>query len=71
VFHVSKLKKVGVDKVIAAQLPESSVAYQVPEVVLDTRMVKREDTEVTQVLIKWSKMRKDLATWEDKEGLHQ
>jgi hypothetical protein len=45
--------------------------YQVPEEVLDTRMVARGNSQVSQVLVKWSKMGCDLATWEDKEHLRQ
>jgi hypothetical protein len=34
-------------------------------------MKKQGDAESTQVLVKWSKMGKDLATWEDKASLQQ
>jgi hypothetical protein len=56
---------------IASQLPDCSAMYQVPEEVLDTRMVARGNSQVSQVLVKWSKMGCDLATWEDKEHLRQ
>jgi hypothetical protein len=52
VFHVSQFKKlVGSGKVISKQLPDSSVAYRVPEAILDTRMVKRREIKVAQVLV--------------------
>jgi hypothetical protein len=52
VFHVSQFKKlVGSGKVISKQLPDSSVAYRVPEAILDTRMVKRGEIKVAQVLV--------------------
>jgi hypothetical protein len=34
-------------------------------------MIWRGDTEVPQLLIKWSQMPVELATWEDKEYIHQ
>jgi hypothetical protein len=34
-------------------------------------MKKQGDTEVGQVLIKWSRMGEDLATWKDNESLLQ
>jgi hypothetical protein len=39
--------------------------------ILDSRLVKKGDAEVVQVLLKWSNMSKSLATWEDKEDLKQ
>jgi hypothetical protein len=72
VFHVSLIKKwVSPSVSIASQLPDCSAMYQVPEEVLDTRMVARGNSQVSQVLVKWSKMGCDLATWEDKEHLRQ
>jgi hypothetical protein len=34
-------------------------------------MVRHGDTEVAQVLVKWSHMPEELATWEDTEALKQ
>jgi hypothetical protein len=45
-------------------LPDcAATILQVPEKVLDTRVIKRGDTEVPQVLIKWSSMDSNLSTW--------
>jgi hypothetical protein len=72
VFHVSQLKKLVSPSVqVSPVLPNAVALYQVPEQVLDSRMVRRGDTEVQQVLIKWSNMAPELSTWEDKEALKQ
>jgi hypothetical protein len=52
-------------------LPNENVEYQVPEKVLASRMKKVDDVEVAQVLIKWSQMSAELATWKDKVILMQ
>jgi hypothetical protein len=72
VFHVSKLKKVvSPDTVVNHTLLDSTMLYQVLEAILDTRVVHRGEADVAHVLIKWSNMEKELATWEDREALHQ
>jgi hypothetical protein len=53
-FHASQLKKLVSKKVISSHIPDASIEYQVLEEILDTRMKKQGDTEITQVLIKWS-----------------
>jgi hypothetical protein len=47
------------------------VAYQVPELILGTGMVRRGDADIAQILMKWFNMSAELATWEDKEALKQ
>jgi hypothetical protein len=69
IFHVSQLKKLV--SPTTSVLPNYAALHQVPESVLDTRMVRRGDAEVPQVLIKWSNMAPELATWEDKEAVKQ
>jgi hypothetical protein len=72
VFHVSQLKKlVSPDTVVISTLPEPSLLHQVPEAILDTRVVHRGDADIAQVLVKWSNMEEGLATWENREALHQ
>jgi hypothetical protein len=73
VFHVSQLKKmVSPSQIVAATLPDSSVVmHQIREAVLGSRMIKHGDTEVTQVLVKWSHMDSKLATWDNLEDLQQ
>jgi hypothetical protein len=73
VLHVSQLKKmVSPSQTVAAALPDSSVVmHQVREAVLGSRMIKHGDTEVTQVLVKWSHMDSKLATWDNLEDLQQ
>jgi hypothetical protein len=47
------------------------LSIMVPNKVLVIRVKKSGAAEVTQVLIKWSHMSQDLATWEDKVSLMQ
>jgi hypothetical protein len=42
-----------------------------PEEILDRRLVKKGNKSYLQVLIKWSTMKEDMATWEDYEVLRQ
>jgi hypothetical protein len=65
VFHVSQLKRVvSPTNVVSSELPDDSVPYQVPQEILATRLAKKGDTEVAQVLVRWSNMCKELATGE-------
>jgi hypothetical protein len=64
VFHVSQLKKVV--------SPSTEIATHLSDLVVALyRLIKRADTEVAQVLIKWSGMSRALAALEDKETLLQ
>jgi hypothetical protein len=68
----SQLKKmVSSSTAVAPQLPDVAYMFQVPDAVLNSRMVHPGDAEVPQVLIKWSNMSPELATWEDQEALCQ
>jgi hypothetical protein len=69
VFHVSQLKKLVSNSHVSPLLPDAAIEYQIPKAVLGTMMKKEGGTEVTQVLIKWSQMGKELATWEDRASL--
>jgi hypothetical protein len=71
IFHISQLKKLVSTSPVSSVLPNENVEYQVPEKVLASRMKKVGDIEVAQVLIKWSQMSAELATWEDKVTLIQ
>lgn len=69
VFHVSQHKQVVPDYTPA--LPDmfksvdlSSVCLH-PETVLDRHLVKKGNTPVPQVLVKWNHFPPDAATWED------
>lgn len=44
---------------------------QVPEAVLQRRLHPRRTGSVLQLLIKWSSLGPDLATWEDEEAVKQ
>jgi hypothetical protein len=69
VFHVSQLKEYRPDYTpVFADLPNIPMldtAEPVPERILDRRMVKKGGSAITQVLIKWTGISEDSATWED------
>lgn len=72
VFHVSQLKQaVGSGHQVKPTLPSDFALKLTPEQVLHTRTVRRGDTAVTQVLIKWNNLPSSLSTWEDYEALRQ
>jgi hypothetical protein len=72
VVHVSQLRLAeGFKGQVSSQLPSDMVKYQVPLQILNTKLVTRGDNQVSQVLIKWSELPNDLATWEDHEVLKQ
>ncbi|XP_077228595.1 uncharacterized protein LOC143861576 [Tasmannia lanceolata] len=68
VFHVSCLKKKlgsGVPShVDLSPLTEEGLLQPEPEAILEWRMINRKNQAVTEVLIKWTNMPKEEATWE-------
>ncbi|XP_066354762.1 uncharacterized protein [Miscanthus floridulus] len=72
VFHVSLLKAAPSTKYpLSASPPETEHGLQVPEAILQRRLHPRQSGSVDQLLIKWSGMGADLATWEDAEAIQQ
>jgi hypothetical protein len=72
VFHVSQLKKaVGAEITVSSALPSLDTTHQVPEKILQRRLLNRGDRIVLQVLIKWSDSPESMATWEDFEPVRQ
>jgi hypothetical protein len=69
VFHVSQLKSYTVDYSPAFQPlphpPQLDLLDLEPEMILERRMPKRGNSAITQVLVKWSSLPKEMATWED------
>ena len=69
VFHVSQIKEYTPDFTpVFSELPdvpELDVADTSPEEILDRRLVKKGNTAVPQVLVKWVGIPSSLATWED------
>jgi hypothetical protein len=72
VVHVSQLKLVaGFKGVASSSLPPSLSELRVPVRVLQTRGLSKGNRLVQQVLVEWSGLPPDLATWEDQEALRQ
>jgi hypothetical protein len=72
VFHVLLLRPAPSSKYqVSTKLPESDFGLQVPEEVLQRRLQHRHDGSVAQVLVMWSGLDRELATWEDAEALFQ
>jgi Chromo (CHRromatin Organisation MOdifier) domain len=73
VFHVSQLKKrVGTSTAISTGLPIIGIEGEVwvePVAILDRRLTKRNNKAVTELLIKWSNLEDEDATWEVYEDL--
>jgi hypothetical protein len=71
-FHVSQLKKViGPVILVSPILPNELSALQVPEKILQQRVVSQGSRLVVQVLVKWSPSPESMARWEDLEPLRQ
>lgn len=72
VFNVSQLKPVvGYRDPVHDILPNLSHDLQVPEEVLDSRLIRRGAKTVKQVLIQWTDSPASLATWEYKQAIQQ
>jgi hypothetical protein len=69
VFHVSQIKEHRPDytPVFAEfpKLPSLDIIDTSPERILDRRMVKKGNAAIVQVLVKWTHLPEDSATWED------
>ena len=75
VVHVSLLKhEVGAEVPVNTQLPPPNTVLQAehsPDGVIDKKLVRVDGTFGPHVLIKWSDLPADLATWEDPIKLQQ
>jgi hypothetical protein len=72
VVHVSQLKlAAGYKGPVPATLPTDLPEFAIPIQVLQTRGVTKGSRFVQQVLVEWSGLPRDLATWEDLEALRQ
>lgn len=72
VFHVSLLKPAPpASVVVSTDLPDTDDGLQIPERVLQRRLHQRGNTSVQQLLIRWSGLGDDLATWEDADYIMQ
>jgi Chromo (CHRromatin Organisation MOdifier) domain len=73
VFHVSQLKKChGHKGDTSGTLPVIGTGDRVriePIEILDRRLVKRNNTAATEILVKWSNLSDEDSTWEDYEFL--
>lgn len=69
VFHTSQLKEFHPDySPVFSDLPSlrklDSSSLE-PEIILDSRLTKKGNTAITQVLVKWTSLPTEMATWED------
>jgi hypothetical protein len=72
VIHVSQLKRaIGPGDQVQPTLPVSNPGLQVPFKVLQRHVCLKGGSSISQVLVQWSSMTEDLATWEDSEALRQ
>lgn len=72
VFHVSQLKgSCGFKHPVQSQLPGPTSSIQFPVQVLDTRLHKKGNRIIPQLLVRWSDSAADEATWEDEANLRQ
>jgi hypothetical protein len=72
VVHVSQLKlAAGYKGPVPATLPTDFPEFAIPIQVLQTRGITKGHRFVQQVLVEWSGLPRDLATWEDLEALRQ
>jgi hypothetical protein len=72
VVHVSQLKlAAGFRGPVSSGWPTQSSQYRVSIKVLSSQMVDRGSSQVMQVLVQWSEMPEDLATWDDQDALKQ
>jgi hypothetical protein len=56
---------------VTSDVPPDLSSMQVPERVLQKRLVARGAKTIMQVLIKWSALRETLSTWEDLQAIKQ
>lgn len=75
IFHVSLLKrKLGNDAVVQPELPlvgEDGQIQLEPLAILDRKLVKRNNSPSTEVLVQWSNSIPEDATWENWYELQQ
>jgi hypothetical protein len=69
VFHVSQLKSYTADYSPVfkplSELPQLNLVDLKPERILEHRLSKKGNSAITQVLVKWSNLPDEMATWED------
>jgi hypothetical protein len=71
-FHVSQLKRaLGAGLEASPSLPTTNYSFSVPETILQRRTVMHGVNPGAQILVKWTHMPEELATWEDVEDLLQ
>jgi hypothetical protein len=72
VIHVSQLKRaIGPGEQVQQQLPVANPAFQVPFKILQRRVCRKGGANISQVLVQWTGMTEELATWEDAKALRQ
>ena len=72
VFHVSQLKcAICMDTQVSSTLPPTCTQFQIPQQILQCRMVCHNNQTIPQVLVKWSSWPSSMSTWENETLLRQ
>lgn len=72
IFHVSLLKKVtGTHRPLVSDLPNDTSVVHLPELVLDKHLKNRDNRVIAQVLVKWTGLPVEMATWEDEDEINR
>jgi len=72
VFHVSQLKRaIGMDTQVSSTLTPTCTQFQIPQQILQHRMVCHNNQTIPQVLVKWSSWPSSMSTWENETLLRQ
>jgi len=66
VFHVSQLKcAICMDTQVSSTLPPTCTQFQIPQQILQCRMVCHNNQIIPQVLVKWCSWPSSMSTWEN------
>jgi hypothetical protein len=64
-------KAISANTPVSPELPNPSNRLQIPQAILDRRLHLHNGKTITHVLVKWSHLPIDLASWENEEALRE